>query len=258
VAWERAYLAHWREQALEIVLGGGRANGRLGHEIRDAAQEVLDQVGLERRLSLADYPSSLPLIGAARSVPLSGHSAAVVFDFGGSRAKRGIAAYDGSGALCRLHALPPRDVGHLTQAGKTAELGEAMVAIIVETMCAVETASHLAPTVVCSVAAYVEDGEPVRMDRGSYTWLHRLAPDIRAWFKARLGGHIGAEYGPQYGLQVGLEFVHDCDVAACALAGRPHAAVLMLGSGLCVGFVPPAEGYRPLAEGFALHQVQAV
>ena len=34
------------------------------------------------------------------------------------------------------------------------------------------------------------------------------------------------------------------------LTGRPNAAVLMLGSALGVGFVPPAEGYRPLAERF--------
>ena len=49
---------------------------------------------------------------------------------------------------------------------------------------------------------------------------------------------------------VEIAFVHDCDVAACALAGRPDAAVLMLGSALGVGFVPPAEGNRPLAEQF--------
>ena len=33
-----------------IVLGGGRANGRLGQAIRDAAQETLVRCGLERRL----------------------------------------------------------------------------------------------------------------------------------------------------------------------------------------------------------------
>jgi hypothetical protein len=49
-----------------------------------------------------------------------------------------------------------------------------------------------------------------------------------------------------------IEFVHDCDVAACALAGRLNAAVPMLGSWLGCGFVPPAEGYRTIAERFTL------
>ena len=109
---------------------------------------------------------------------------------------------------------------------------------------AVEPSITLAPTILCSVAAYVEDREPVRMDRGAYTSLHRLAPDLRAWFNARIREATGRP--------VEIEFVHDCDVAACALAGRPNAAVLMLGSALGVGFVPPAEGYRALAERFTL------
>jgi hypothetical protein len=252
VAWERAYLDQWRERAQEIVLGGGRANGGLGQATRQAAREALIRCGQERKLALADHPSYLPIIGAARCVPPSDHSAAVVFDFGGSKAKRGIAAYDHRGALCRLRVLPPRDIGHLTQAGKTAELGATMAAIVAETIRAVEPSFTLSPTVLCSVAAYVEDGEPVRMDRGAYTWLHRLAPDIRAWFDAQIAARIGAPIRVAASRAVEIEFVHDCDVAACALAGQPNAAVLMLGSSLGVGFVPPAEGFRPLAERFVL------
>ena len=82
------------------------------------------------------------------------------------------------------------------------------------------------------------------MDRGAYTRLHRLAPDIRAWFNAQIGAAAGRA--------VAIEFVHDCDVAACALAGQPNAAVFMMGSALGVGFVPPAEGYRPIEGQFTL------
>jgi len=253
VAWEKAYLEAWRERAQEIVLGGGRANGRLGELIRDAAQEVLIRCGRQRRLSLADHPSYLPIIGAARSVPPSGYDAAVVFDFGGTKAKRGIAFFDRSGALCRLRVLPPRDLGDLTWGGKTAELGAAMVATMVDTIRVVQPSINLAPTILCSVAAYVEDSEPVRMDRGAYTSLHRLSPDVRAWFCAQIGETVGTPRGA-----VQIEFVHDCDVAACALAGRPNTAVLMMGSALGVGFVPPAEGHRPLAERFALEQSQDI
>jgi len=135
-------------------------------------------------------------------------------------------------------------MGRLTQVGRTAELGAAMVAIMADTIRAARPSLDLAPTILCSVGAYVEGGEPVRLDRGPYTWLHRLAPDIRAWFAARIGEATGRA--------VEIEFLHDCDVAACALAGRPNAAVLMMGSALGVGFVPPAERYRPLAERFTI------
>ena len=108
--------------------------------------------------------------------------------------------------------------------------------------------AHGEPAVAEGGVGDVEDGEPVRLDRGAYTSLHRLAPDLRAWFKAQIGARIGEATGRP----VEIEFLHDCDVAACALAGRPNAAVLMLGSALGVGFVPPAEGYRLLAEQFAL------
>lgn len=253
VAWEKAFLEQWRERAQEIVLGGGLSSGRLGELIRDAAQETLIRCGQKRRLSLVDHPSYLPTIGAARSVPPSGHGAAVVFDFGGTRAKRGIATFDGLGALSRLRVLPPRDMGQLTWEGRTAELGAAMVAIITETIHDAGPSTALAPTVVCSVAAYVEDGEPVRMDRGAYTRLHRLAPDIRAWFCAQIEAAVGTPRGA-----LEIEFVHDCDIAACALAGRPNAAVLMLGSALGCGFVPPAEGYRTLDERFTLEQGQGI
>ena len=250
VAWEKAYLKQWRDQAQEIVLGGGRANGRLGEVIRDAAQTTLTRCGLERTLSLADFPSYLPLVGAARCVPPSGHNAAAssgaaaVFDFGSSRAKRGIAVYDREGALCLLRVLPPRDLGDLTRGKKTDELGAEMVAIMAETIRAVEPSLTLTPTVLCSVAAYVEDGEPVRLRRGAYTTLHLLAADLRTWFNAQIQAAAGRP--------VEIEFVHDCDVAACALAGRPNAAVLMMGTGLGIGFVPPAEGYRPQTEQFTL------
>jgi hypothetical protein len=125
-----------------------------------------------------------------------------------------------------------------------------MVVIMAETIRAAQPSLALAPTILCSVAAYVDDGEPVRLDRGAYTSLHRLAPDTRAWFNARIREAVGRP--------VEIEFVHDGGVAACALAGRPNAAVLMLGSWLGVGFVPPAEGYRPLAERFAPVQVWGI
>jgi hypothetical protein len=90
----------------------------------------------------------------------------------------------------------------------------------------------------------------MHIDMAAYYQLRHLAPDIRAWFSAQIGPRIGETVGRP----LEIEFVHDCDVAACALAGRPNTAVLMMGSALGVGFVPPAERYRPLAEQFSVEQ----
>ena len=49
---------------------------------------------------------------------------------------------------------------------------------------------------------------------------------------------------------MGFVFAHDGDAAAAALAGQPHTAVIMLGSALGVGFVPPGKRFRPLAPDF--------
>jgi hypothetical protein len=51
---------------------------------------------------------------------------------------------------------------------------------------------------------------------------------------------------------VEVEFLHDCDAAAVALAGWERAAVVMLGSALGVGFVPPEEEYRKVSPTFTI------
>jgi hypothetical protein len=115
-----------------------------------------------------------------------------------------------------------------------------MVEIIGETVRAAPVPP--APCILCSVAAYTQDGRPLDINRGIYTWLNRIDPDIQDWFSRQVSFACQRE--------LTVEFGHDCDLAARALAGSPHTAVVMLGSGLGVGFVPPMEGYAEIAEGF--------
>jgi predicted NBD/HSP70 family sugar kinase len=167
-----------------------------------------------------------------------------VADFGGSRAKRGIAFYDPDHALCRLQVLPSRDIETLTGPGKTAELAAAMTSIIAETIQGADPGTPLARKIVCSVGAYVQDGQPVKINRGSYTWLHQISPNLREWFSQQIGAICNRV--------VDVEFVHDCDMAACAFAGRPHSAVIMLGTAVGAGFVPPGDRCRPVSDRFTL------
>ena len=243
--WEAEYLKYWREQVDCIVLGGGLSNGRMGQVIRGAVEGGLVSCGLpEISIQVCEHPSYLPLVGAARSLPPGEGRVAVVADFGGTRLKRGIAFYGEGAALQRLEILPSCDIAALTEAGKTAALAEEMIAILAETIKRAGALTTPNPKIMCSVAAYVEDGKPLNIDRGGYYALNRLSPDISGWFSAKISQASG--------IDVQVEFVHDCDAAAVALAGREKTAVLMLGSALGVGFVPPENACRPLAQGFVV------
>jgi hypothetical protein len=84
----------------------------------------------------------------------------------------------------------------------------------------------------------------MQINRGAYTQIEYISPDVNGWFYKQVSVMSGTS--------VTLEFVHDCDMAARAYAGRSRTAVLMLGSALGVGFVPPAGRYRPISDQFRL------
>jgi len=244
VPWEQAYLQHWREHVRTIVLGGGRANGRLGEIICSTAQRALDLCGLQDLvLEMSEYPSYLPLIGLARSVPKGTPGAVVVTDFGSSRTKRGLAIYQGE-QVHRLRVLPTRDIETWRAKEHPAHLATQMMAILSDTVGEADQDTALAPQILCSVAAYVEEGAPMQLDGGSYTSLHRAHPDVRHWFSQQLSQARGTP--------VQVTFYHDCCIAARALAGRLRTAVVMMGTALGVGFVPPADGIRPISDQFRL------
>jgi len=285
-AWEAAYLRRWREGVREVALGGGHATGMLGAGIARAAELALAGCGLEGwRVRAAQYPSELALIGAARSLPEIGPLAAadtaapapaagaqmtaagtvsvdsttadsaaaglgaagLVADFGGTRAKSGIAIYDDRGRLARLFVLPPRDISALTDAEDAPALAAAMVAVLRDGLAAAAQracAGAVHPLILCSVGAYVEDGAPLNTSRGIYNRLNRLSPDLKGWFASQVSRACGRE--------VSVAFGHDASLAARSQAGREQCAVIMLGSHLGVGFAPPPEGLREMADGFVV------
>jgi hypothetical protein len=77
---------------------------------------------------------------------------------------------------------------------------------------------------VAAMAAYVKDGQPVRVPLGTYT---RLA-DVPGRLAARLRDLVGTE--------LPLVLVHDGTAAAQAVPPDPHAAVVLLGTSIGVGF----------------------
>jgi hypothetical protein len=237
--WEAAYLEHWRHEVTYIGLGGGRANGLLGQWVAAAAEDVLQTCGLGQiRVEALPDPSYLPLSGAARSISPGDWQVAAVADFGGTHAKSGLAFYNEAGALLRLRVLPQVSTGGLSDPGQAGALAQAIVAVLADAIRRAPPDLLLAPEVICSVAAYLEGGQPAitpGRSLGAYA-LRELGDDLPTWFSAQLSAAGGRP--------LRLRFAHDCDIAAVALAGRPRSAVVMLGTALGVGFVPPEVGLR--------------
>jgi len=244
-ALEAHYLHWWREQVGTLILGGGLANGRLGQVISREISRVLGQNDLSHiHVQTTENPSNLPLIGAARSLLAGQGRLAVVADFGGTHAKRGLAFYAEEGSLQRLEVLPPCTTTALITPGKTTELAEGMVSILAETARAAPQDKALLLPILCSAAAYVEAGKPMKVYHLGYYALNQISTDLLSWFSDKISQESGRK--------VRLEFLHDCDAAAIAMAGKERSAVLMLGSALGVGFVPNKDRDRPISPDFEL------
>ena len=251
--WDDTYWSHWAG-IRAIWLGGGLVRGRLGRHIRRHAADLLAASGasdLALRISMS--PTLLPLIGAARTVSPSAHRAALVLDFGGSAVKRALARYDDAGALAALHPLPslpaPRLAGDITSdptPEQAHSLAAEMARVIASSWREASTLhpDHpLAPYIPLSLAAYVRDGHPLPRQVGTYTALRALPENAASALSRRVSALVKRP------LDVSL--LHDGSAAARARAGTPHAAVILLGTALGVGFVPRgAASLRPLAAGF--------
>ncbi len=243
--WDDTYWDHWAGIGT-IWLGGGLANGSLGACIQHhAAVTITDDEEHACVLQLAAHPSLLPLIGAARGVP-SGGGAALAFDFGQSAVKRALALY-GGGALVALHLLPSLPAPATFSAGGddltfdlVRDLADRMVAVMVDTWRGVASPGRaLAPLLVASIAGYSVDGQPLPRQGGPYSQLHRLSDNAAQWLAYQVSQRIGRP------LDVAL--IHDGTAAARTYAGAGHAAVIMMGTTLGVGFVPADGARRPVA-----------
>jgi hypothetical protein len=233
--WDDSYWGHWAGLR-QIWLGGGLLSGRLGPPALAAARAVLAGAGLTGcTLTLADQPAILPLLGAARAVP-PGYTTAAVVDFGGTAIKRGVAHF-AAGALSELRLLSsvPTDfmaLEPLPLAEQLAVLGARMAAALAETWRAAAAAGPPAPVLTASIAAYIEDNQPMHYQRGLYSEMRALSPNLGAWLAERVSAAVGQP--------VTVHLIHDGTAAARVYAGQPQSAVILLGTALGVGF-PPAE-----------------
>jgi hypothetical protein len=241
--WDDTYWRHWAG-ICRVWIGGGLVSGHLGPHLLRQAAAVGDGETPAYVLRLAAEPALLPLIGAARSVPV-GCQTAVVCDFGQSEIKRALAVYEGT-MLVALRLLPrlparfatPNRDGAITT-GQVRQLADELVAILADTWRAAHARGpRPAPVLVTSLAAYVRDGQPLPRQGGAYATLHRLSANLGQWLSCRVSERAG------HPLEVVL--LHDGSAAAQVYAGEALAAVLLLGTALGVGFPPPRGSLRPI------------
>ena len=254
--WDDSYWRHWAG-ITTVYLAGGIPSGRIGPRLAEQASSILATVGLAAcSVRVAPWPAILPLIGAA-SLPLSigmglpgwlgggACSTTIVLDFGQSLVKRGCAEYepgarDQARSLSRLRVFPPVPArwsvlpsDPASMAEHAERLGNSMVTTMVETWRAAQAITgDVSETIVASFASYIRDGQPLARQGGPYAELKALSDNLERRLSDRVSQDIGCS--------LTVRLLHDGSAAAQALAGEEHAAVMMLGTALGVGF-PPAS-----------------
>jgi hypothetical protein len=218
--WDAGWWDRWTGTTT-VWLGGGLCAGRFGALVADRAAAL---VGAGCRVAVAPEPADLALLGAARLAARPGGSA-LVLDFGHTLVKRAAAEYAGGRPVSLRRLAPAPAPAEDTEGGPLAEAVAATVAA------AWADAGRPPGPVVAAMAAYVKDGQPVRVPLGTYTRLADVTPDVPGWLRARLRDLVGAD------LPVAL--VHDGTAAAQAVPPDPHAAVILLGSSIAVGYPHP-------------------
>lgn len=243
--WDPSYWQYW-SGIRALWIGGGIVSGQLGPLLRAHAAEALAENGADDiEIHLAAFPSVLPLIGAARSVRPD-IQASLVFDFGTSLVKRGYAVYR-KGMLAHLRVLPPLPVLPVEPADPNTAPAEQALAIahfMIDALArtwaeSLDCGNHTAQALVVSLASYVRNGQPLPRPGGMYSHLHTLLPNCEVWLADRLSQRLGTT--------LELRLIHDGTAAARTFAGEKHAAAIMMGTALGVGFPPPAHTVLPLA-----------
>ncbi len=245
--WSDAHWAYW-SRVRGVVLGGGLLAGRLGPLAVPAAQELLDAHGAELRLTRAPYPAQLPLLGLARSAPLTAR-ALLAFDFGQTAVKRGLARFaDGALAAMQLWPNAATDCEDLSRPERSREEARGRWGRMLD-LCAASWADLPAlergqTALGISLACYLNDGHPAPTELGCYGVLQLLAPHLESFVRQEIRQRLGAP--------VDVVLRHDGTAAAAAYAGETDWVVVMLGTAIGSGFPPEAAGLWPLADAFRL------
>lgn len=231
--WDDRHWSWWAS-IKTIWLGGGIVSGHLGEIAAQAAQEIVQGAGFpDFSVQKSPFAQDLPLYGLARMGP-AGADTALLFDFGHTQVKRAAVQYRSSGSPL-VTMLPPRPAPCEEYAytnwpsALASQVFSGMLAILAGTWHEVPDAS---PIFLVSIATYLYNGHPypTQANTGCYSRLQVLCTNLERFLKESVSIRIGEP--------VTLRLVHDGAAAAAAYTGETHAAVIILGTSLGIGFPP--------------------
>jgi hypothetical protein len=236
--WQPHHWAFW-QQIQTVWLGGGLLSGNLGQTAVSLARDLIQQAGfLEFQLHLAPNGRLLPLLGVARTAS-PGAAAMLLFDFGQTAVKRGIALYRDS-QLIRLELLPSlpspcQNARHASQDRvELAQFAAWLLDVLWEAWRETTVAyPNLSSTIAVSLACYLLAGQPRPEDVGCYGRLQHLTPNLNQF--------LNDGFSQRLGQSATVNLWHDGAAAGLSQAGAKQTAVLTFGTAIGVGF-PPLDG----------------
>ena len=242
--WKESHWQHW-SRIKRLWLGGGLMSGSVGVELVRHASQVLREGDIDDLLlRISPYGLALPLIGAARHVP-SGVAAAIALDFGGTMIKRAHVVFEDSriARVCQLSSQPVcwASVRSLRETTPQAVQGliSGMASVTAKTwMRGQMKGQALARTIPICIAAYVQGGNPMHTQAGTYMQTNLVADNLEDTLGQMVSDNVGEP--------ISVKLLHDGTAAAAVYAGEPHTAVITLGTALGIGFPGEESALRPL------------
>ena len=235
--WQVVHWEHWA-QIEQVWLGGGLMAGHLAEIAAVEAQAFIRQHGFSNyTLAVSKFAANLPLIGAARTAPPETQSM-LVFDFGQTFIKRGIAHYKGN-HLVKLESLSsvPAKCPTLwfSRDRRIAEqTRDYILRVVNETWTEAHAAGHeLSRTIAVILACYLLYGQPRHEDWGCYGRLQLFSPHLQTYLAEQMSALLGED--------IRVQLLHDGQAAALPYAGMVQSAVITFGTAMGVGFPPESD-----------------
>lgn len=243
--WEDKHWDYWK-QVENIIFVGGLCNSNLGQRLKYYIDKLFDEAETPKyKIKFAENPSLIPMLGAARHSP-ENCSKLLVFDFGQTLIKRGLASFEDNKLkdILQLASLESKHVEERIFKNKSEEKKEAkrlknyIIKTISESYKEVES-KYCKPcsTISVSIANDLIDGQ---FFGGGYGKLGLLSNSLQQ--------EITEAVSSQIDRKIEISFIHDGTAAADAYAETDNSVLLSFGTAIGVGFPIQKDGLRAVSE----------
>jgi len=232
--WDESYWSFFAN-IKQFIFGGGLMRGHIGAHMVAYTQARL---GDACKLTISLYAPILPIIGAARHLPVDTQKA-LIFDFGQTAIKRAIATYQ-TGVLTHLHILPTIPAPAFTGESQPDMVADTIAHVIAQTWrdFADDQTALMIPA---SIATYMKGQNPFG-DRfyGAIISLATEDTPTNIVLSRRVATQIGRD--------VDIHFIHDGTASARIYVGEANTVVITMGTAFGIGFTNYDAPLRPIAD----------